>query len=159
MAKAKSKNEPIGPKTITNRKARYDYQILEEHEAGLVLEGSEVKSIFLGRVNMTDSYCRMLNDELWIYNLDIEPYSHSTAFQPERRRTRKLLMKRKELNTIDRKVREKGFSIIPLEIYFKNGKAKLKIGLGRGKSNYDKREAIAKNETRREVERAKSERY
>jgi SsrA-binding protein len=159
MAKAKAKNEPQGPKVIQNRKARYEYAILDEYEAGLVLVGSEVKSLYNGRANLTDGFCRVLNDELWLFNLDIEPYSHSTRFQHERRRDRKLLLHRKEIDTIDRKSREKGFSIIPLEIYFNKGKAKVKIGLARGKSNFDKRDSIADRETKREIERARSEKF
>jgi SsrA-binding protein len=159
MAKAKTKNEPAGPKTIQNRKARYEYAILDEYEAGLVLVGSEVKSLYNGRANLTDAYCRVVNDEMWILNLDIEPYTHSSAFKPERRQDRKLLLHKKEITTIDRKSREKGFAIIPLEIYFVKGKAKVKLGLARGKSNFDKRDSIADRESKREIERARSEKF
>ncbi len=159
MAKSKTKQEPSGPKTIQNRKARFDYQILEEYEAGMVLSGSEVKSIFNGRANLTDAYCRIVNDEIWLHQLDVEPYRFSSNFQPERRRERKLLLHKREIITIERKSLEKGFTIVPLEIYFKNGKAKCKIGLARGKAMYDKRESIAKKDTRREMERAHSEKF
>ena len=159
MAKSKTKQEPAGPKTIQNRKARFDYQILEEFEAGIVLAGSEVKSLYNGRANLTDAYCRVINDELWICNLDIEPYKYSNNFQPERRMDRKLLMHKREIVVIERKSLEKGFTILALEIYFKNGKAKVKIALGRGKALYDKRESIAKKDTRREMERARSEKF
>ncbi len=159
MAKAKTKQEPAGPKTIQNRKARFEYLILEEFEAGMMLAGSEVKSLYNGRANLTDAYCRIVNDELWLFSLDIEPYTHSNNFQPERRRDRKLLMHRKEIDSIERKSMEKGFTILPLEIYFKNGKAKVKIALARGKALYDKREAIAKRDTKRELDRARSEKF
>lgn len=159
MAKSKTKQEPAGPKTIQNRKARFDYHILDEFEAGIVLVGSEVKSLYNGRANLTDAYCRVINDELWLMQLDIEPYKFSSNFQPERRKDRKLLMHKREILVLERKSIEKGFSILPLEIYFKNGKAKAKIALARGKANYDKREAIAKNDTRRELERARSEKF
>jgi SsrA-binding protein len=159
MARAKSKQEPQGPKSIQNRKARYEYAILDEYEAGLVLIGSEVKSLFHGRANLTDGFCRVIDGELWLFQMDIEPYTHSSVFQHVRRRDRKLLLHRKEIDTIDRKSREKGFSIIPLEVYFVKGKAKVKIGLARGKTNFDKRDSIADRETKREIERARSEKY
>lgn len=155
MAKAKGKGseEPKGPKTIQNRRARFDYHILEDVEAGLVLAGAEVKSIFLGNANLTDAYCKFVNDELWVINLDVEPYKQSSHFTPERRRDRKLLLHRRELNVLERKSMEKGLSLLPLELYFKNGRVKLRIGLGRGKKDYDKRDQIAKNDTRREMDR------
>lgn len=159
MAKSKTKQEPAGPKTVQNRKARFEYHILEEYEAGIVLSGSEVKSLYNGRANLTDAYCRVVNEELWIFNLDIEPYKFSSNFQPERRQDRKLLMHKKEILVIERKFMEKGFSIVPLEIYFKNGKAKVKIALARGKALYDKRESIAKKDTQREMDRARSEKF
>lgn len=159
MAKAKKKDEPAGPKSIQNRKARYEYLILEEFEAGMVLVGSEVKSLYNGRANLTDAYCKVVNEEIWLVSLDIEPYTHSSKFQHDRRRERKLLLKKKEILVIERKSMEKGFSIIPLDIYFKNGKAKVKIALARGKANYDKRESIAKKDLQREVDRARSEKF
>ncbi len=154
MAKAKTKKEATGPKTIQNRKARYDYHILAEFEAGMVLVGSEVKSLFNGKGNLTDGYCRVVNDEMWLMNVDIEPYDKATYFAHERRRDRKLLLHRKEIIQIERKSMEKGFSIVPLEIYFKKGKAKVKIAMVRGKADYDKRETIAKRDTKREIDRA-----
>ena len=154
MAKAKTKKEATGPKTIQNRKARYDYNILGEFEAGMVLVGSEVKSLFSGKGNLTDGYCRVVNDEMWLMNVDIEPYDKATYFAHERRRDRKLLLHRKEIIQIERKSMEKGFSIVPLEIYFKHGKAKVKIAMVQGKSNYDKRDTIAKRDTKREIDRA-----
>lgn len=159
MAKAKKKDEPAGPKTITNRKARFEYLILEEFEAGMVLLGSEVKSLFNGRANLTDAYCKVVNGEIWLVSLDIEHYSHSSRFQHERRRDRKLLLNKKEILVIERKSMEKGYAIIALDIYFKNGKAKVKIALARGKANYDKRETIAKKDLQREMDRARSEKF
>lgn len=158
MSKGKKQESPKVPKTIENRRARYDYELLEFHEAGVALAGSEVKSVFLGKVNMTDAYVRVKGDELWLYELDIEPYDHASNFKPERRRDRKLLMHRREIDTIERKSMEKGLSIIPTKIYFKNGKVKVEIALGRGKKQYDKREQIKKDETRREVERLRGRR-
>ena len=157
MAKKKdaAKQTP-GPRTIVNRRARYDYEFLSTFEAGVALAGSEVKSVFLGRVNMTDAYCQVRQGEIWLSNLDIEPYSHASHFQPDRRRERKLLMHRKEIDLLERKSLEKGLALIPSAIYFKNGKVKVEVALARGKRKYDKREQIAKDEQRRESERVRS---
>ncbi len=138
---------------ILNRKARYNYEVFDTYEAGLVLVGSEVKSIWKGNANLTDAYCRVMSDEVWLINCDVEPYSHASHYIPERRRSVKLLLHRKEINVLSRKCDEKGFTLVPLKIYFKHGKAKLLFGLCRGKKEYDKRQKIAKDETRREKER------
>jgi SsrA-binding protein len=157
MAKKKTPSgDDKSPRTIVNRRARYDYEFLATHEAGVALAGSEVKSVFLGKVNMTDAYCRIQNGEIWLVNLDIEPYAHAAHFQPERRRERKLLMHRKEIDLLERKSQEKGLALIPSAIYFKNGRVKVEIALARGKRQYDKREQIAKDEQRREAERART---
>ena len=156
MKKKSAQPETKGPRTILNRRARYDYEFISQHEAGVALVGSEVKSVFLGRVNMTDAYCLIKEGEMWLLNLDIEPYTHASHFQPERRRDRKLLMHRKEIDLLQRRSQEKGFALIPSAMYFKNGKVKVEIALGRGKRQYDKRDQIAKNEQRREEERARS---
>lgn len=146
---------PQGPKTIVNRKARHDYELLETYEAGIALAGSEVKSVFLGRVNMTDAFCQVTAGELFLQNLDVEPYSHATSYQPERRRDRKLLLHRKEIDTIQRKSKEKGLTIVPTKIYFKNGRVKVEIALARGRREYDKRDKILADQTRREAQAAK----
>lgn len=153
MGKKDARKTSSGPKSIQNRRARFDYEITQTYEAGIVLVGSEVKSLYLGQANLTDGYCRVKNGELWLIQLDIEPYSHSSNFQPDRRRDRKLLMHKKEISLLERRALEKGFSIIPTAIYFKNGKAKVEVALARGKSKGDKREKIAKDEARRDVER------
>jgi len=157
--KAAKKNEQPGPKTVVNRKARFDYELVQSFETGIALAGAEVKSIFKGRVNLTDAYVQVKNNELWLLNLDIEPYENATNFQPERRRDRKLLAHRKEISLIDRRSQEKGLTIVPTKIYFKNGKVKVEIALARGKRQYDRRQQIAKDESRREAERAKSGRF
>lgn len=154
--KDKGKKEATGPANIQNRRARYDYQIDDSYEAGIVLVGSEVKSVYLGRANMADAFCKVVNGELWLISLDIEHYTHSSAFLPERRRDRKLLMHKKEIATLERKSLEKGLALVPLAMYFKNGKVKVQVGLGRGRKEYDKREQIKEKETRREKERARS---
>lgn len=153
MAKKGKAEKPGGPATIQNRRATYEYEIIDTYEAGLVLVGSEAKSLFAGKANLTDAYVRILNDEAWILQLDIEPYKFSTAFTPDRRRDRKLLLHRKEIDLIERRAQEKGLSVIPLKIYFKNGRAKVLIGTGRGKKQYDKRQSIAEREVKREIER------
>lgn len=154
--KAKTEEKKPGPASITNRKARFDFDILDTWEAGLVLVGSEVKSIYLGRVNLSDAYCRIVDGEAWLINADVEPYDKAAHFLPERRRDRKLLLHRKEIALIARRSQEKGLAIVPLRLYFKKGKAKVEIGLGRGKRQYDKREQIAQKESRREQERARA---
>jgi len=156
---ADKKNE--GPRSILNRRARFDYHIEDSIEAGIALSGSEVKSIFLGRANLTDAYCRVIHGELFLLNMDIDPYEKAAvAFLPERRRDRKLLMHRKQIDTLDRKSMEKGFTLIPLKVYFNaRGRVKVEVGLGKGKAQYDKRDKIAKDDARREVERAKSMKF
>ncbi len=152
--KGSKKEEPKGPATILNRRASFDYKILDTVEAGVVLIGSEVKSVFLGNANLTDAYCRIVNSEAWLYNADIEPYAYSSHFQPERRRDRKLLLKRKEIEMLENKIQERGLALIPLRIYFNDrGRAKVLIGFGEGKKNYDKREAVAERETKRQQQR------
>lgn len=153
MSKKKPETGPKVPKTIENRKARHDYEIFDTFEAGLVLVGSEVKSLFAGRANLTDAYVKVVGGEAWVHEFDIEPYPQAAHFKPERRRDRKLLLHKKEIATIDRKSQEKGFTLVPLKVYFKDGKAKLLFGLARGKKQYDKREQLKKDETRREMER------
>jgi len=156
MAKKSQAKEPEGPRTIVNRKARHDYELLDSYEAGISLQGSEVKSVFLGRVNMTDAFCQVKSREIWLVNLDVEPYTHSSVFQPERRRERKLLLHRKEIDMIQRKSQEKGLTIVPTKIYFKNGRVKVEIALARGRREYDKRDKIEADQTRREAQAARS---
>ncbi|ARU44515.1 MAG TPA: SsrA-binding protein SmpB [Fimbriimonadaceae bacterium] len=154
MAKKSGKSrEPQGPATIQNRRARYDYEILDTLETGMVLQGSEVKSLYAGRAHIADAYCRIVNGELWVYHLDIEPWTHSSAFTPDRRRDRKLLAHAREIVLLERRAQERGLSIIPLSIYFKNGKAKMLVGTARGKHNYDKRESLKDKETKRDLRR------
>ena len=158
MGKKKGGGEQSGPPTIRNRRARFDYELLDTFEAGLALAGAEVKSIWLGRASLTDAFCVVKEGELWLTNSDVEPYEHATHFQPERRRDRKLLLHRREIDLIARRSQEKGLTIIPTRLYFKNGRVKAEIALARGKKHYDKREQIAAKETRREAERMRSRR-
>lgn len=138
-----------------NRKARHDYHILEEIEAGLVLRGTEVKALREGRANLKDSYGRFNNNgELFIYQMHISPYSHAHYDNHEPERARKLLLHKSELKRLYGKIREKGCTLVPLRIYFKEGKAKVGIALAKGKRMYDKRDSIKEREVRREMDRA-----
>jgi SsrA-binding protein len=142
-------------KTVaTNRKARYDYFIEDTFEAGLVLSGTEIKSIRVGRVSLRDSFAMVRDGEMWLMNAHIAPYSHGAHANHEPRRMRKLLMHRREINRIDGKLQEKGFTLVPLRLYLKNNRAKVELGLARGKKQYDKRATLREKETRREIDRA-----
>jgi SsrA-binding protein len=137
-----------------NRKARHDYFIDENYEAGLALTGSEIKSIRAGRVNLRGGYARVVNGEVWLYDVHISPYEQSgTHFNHEPTRPRKLLLHRREISRILGQVERQGFTLVPLRVYFKGRRAKVDLGLARGKKLYDKREDIAKREAKRDIER------
>lgn len=138
---------------ILNRKARYDYEIEQVYEAGIVLTGTEIKSIRLGKVNLKDSYVIVRNGELFLLNTHISSYEKGNIFNHDEDRTRKLLMHKKEILRLGSKVELLGYTLIPLKLYFKNGKVKVEIGLAKGKKNYDKRETIKKRDLEREVSR------
>lgn len=144
-----------------NRKARHDYFIEESYEAGLVLKGSEIKSIRAGRLNLRGGYARIVDGEVWLYDVHISPYEQSgTYFNHEPTRPRRLLLHRREISRLLGQVERQGFTLVPLRIYFKGRRAKLELGLARGKKSYDKREDIAKREAKRDIERAlKSRRH
>jgi SsrA-binding protein len=137
----------------TNRKAFHDYFVEETVEAGIALQGTEVKSLRLGLANLTDSYAIVKNEEMYLLNANISPYTHGNIMNHEPLRTRKLLLHKEEIRKITWKVSQKGFTLIPLKIYFVRGKAKVLIGLAKGKKSYDKRETIKEKESKREVER------
>src|SRR5438093_13250074 len=144
-----------GDRTVaSNRRARHEYEILETVEAGLVLRGTEVKALRTGLVNFKDAYATVRNDEVWLLGCHISPYSHGTDANHEPERDRKLLMHRREISRLTGKVAERGLTLIPLRLYFKSGRAKLEIGLARGKKLHDKRSALREKETRRELEKA-----
>lgn len=137
-----------------NKKAYHDYFIEETVEAGIVLTGAEVKSLRLGRANLKDSYARIKNEEVFLINTHISPYALADSFrQQDPERTRKLLLHKKEILRLIGKTREKGYTLIPTKIYFKGGKAKVEIGLAKGKTTYDKRETLKKKEAAREVQK------
>ncbi|MFZ0391870.1 MAG: SsrA-binding protein SmpB [Calditrichia bacterium] len=143
-----------GHKIVTrNRKAYHDYQILEKVEAGLVLTGSEVKSLRAGSCNLTDSYVRLIKEEAWLIGTHISQYKDAGYANHDPERMRKLLLHKDEIRKIQRKVLEKGITLIPLLVYFKNGRAKVEVGLAAGKRQYDKRQDIAKRERQREMKR------
>ena len=138
----------------TNKKAFHEYTIESTVEAGIVLTGPEVKSLRAGRANMRDGYAALEKDEVWLHNVHISPYSHATNIASDPLRTRKLLLHRREIKKLTGKVKEKGFALIPIRIYFINtGKVKIEIGLARGKKMYDKRADLKKKQTEREIER------
>lgn len=138
-----------------NKKAYYDYFIDETFEAGIVLKGSEVKSLLIGRANLKDSFARIKDEEIFLMNLHISPYAQADKFtQPDPERTRKLLLHKREINKLIGKTHEKGLTLIPTKIYFKNGKAKVEIALAKGKKLFDKRESIKKKTVEREMEKA-----
>ena len=146
-------NQPI--KTIaTNRKARHDYIIEDTFEAGLVLTGSEIKSIRAGQVNLRDSYATIRDGELWLINTHIAPYKQASQQNHEPRRDRKLLLHRREINRLTGKLQEKGLTLVPLQLYLKNSRAKIELGLARGKKLHDKRQAMRERDDRRQMTRA-----
>jgi len=150
MAKASEKKH-AGPPTISNRRARFDYEILDTYEAGIALEGSEVKSVLAGKASLAGAFCRVDDNEVWVHEMDIAPYEQARAFRPERDRRRKLLLHRREIQLLRRRAEEKGFSIIPLKMYFKNSRVKVEIAIARGKRQYDKRDKIGADIARREA--------
>lgn len=141
-----------------NRKARHNYFIEDTYEAGMVLLGTEVKSIRLGRVNLKDSYARIKNGEVFVYQMHISVYPFAYYGNHDPLRIRKLLLHKHEITKLYGKVNEKGFSLVPLKIYFHNGKVKMTLALARGKRQYDKRESIRRRDEQRDLERSKKER-
>ena len=143
-----------GIKIITsNRRARRNYHITEAMEAGLVLQGTEVKALRQGRANLQDAYCKVENDEVFLLGAHISPYSHGNLNNHDPLRPRKLLLHKREIAKLKKATEQKGFTTIPLKLYFKKGKVKVEIGLARGKKLYDKRADIAERDTQRRIDR------
>jgi SsrA-binding protein len=142
----------------TNRKAGRDFYLEERREAGLVLMGTEIKSIRAGRVNLSDGYVQPRDGELWLLNVHIAPYDPSGRYGHEPRRPRKLLLHRQEIDRLTSRVQERGYTIVPVRLYLRGGRAKVEIALARGKRKYDKRQAIAEREAQQQVERELKER-
>ncbi len=136
-----------------NRKARHDYFIIDQYEAGLSLKGTEVKSLRSGRANLKDAYARIINGEVFVYQMHISPYPFAYFDNHDPLRPRKLLLHKTEIKKIYSKVNEKGMSLVPLRLYFKNGKAKLVIAVVKGKRKYDKRESIRQRDEKRDLDR------
>ena len=139
---------------ILNRRAKYDYLIEDTYEAGIVLTGTEIKSIRAGKANIKDSYAIIKNEEIFLLNTHISSYEKGNIFNHEENRTRKLLLHKKEIKKLNNKINLEGYTLIPLKIYFIKGKAKVLIGLCKGKKNYDKRETIKERDLEREIARS-----
>ncbi len=155
MSKHNQKTKPLAQ----NRKASHDYSIDDTIEAGMVLRGTEIKSIRRGSANLKDSYARVYQNEMYVYNMHIAPYEEGNRFNHEPLRTRKLLLHRKEINKLRDHMQEPGNAIIPLKLYIKNGMCKVLLGIATGKKKYDKREDLKKKQMKREIDRAMKEQF
>lgn len=153
MAGKRGKSGSSQP-NIVNRQARHDYHILETIEAGLVLQGSEVKSIRLGQVSLREGYAGIERGEAFLYNVHIAPYEQANRFNHDPLRKRKLLLHKQEINRLIGTMREKGVTLVPLRMYFSRGRAKVELGVAKGKKQYDKRHDIAKRDAERDIQRA-----
>lgn len=141
-------------KLVANhKKAYHDYFIEEKYEAGLVLHGTEVKSMRMGKCSVKEAFIRIENGEAYVYGMHVSPYEKGNIFNRDPLRVRKLLLHKQEINKLSGKMSEKGYTLVPLQVYFKDGRAKMEIGLAKGKKNYDKRQDIAKKDQRREAEK------
>ena len=138
---------------IQNRQARYNYEIMETFEVGIVLKGTEIKSIRNGKANLKDSYAIIKHGELFLLNMHVSPYEQGNIFNHNETRTRKLLMHKKEIVKLNNRLTLEGYSLVPLKLYFKNGKAKIELALAKGKKLYDKRETIKKRDIEREIKK------
>ncbi|MBM4016875.1 MAG: SsrA-binding protein SmpB [Planctomycetes bacterium] len=154
-ARAACYNPAVAEKTprIRNKKARHNFAILETIEAGLVLEGSEVKALREGKANIDDAFARLRGAEVWLYNMHIGPYSQAGQFGHDTRRARKLLLRRREINRFLARAVEKGHTLVPLAVYFKRGWAKVELGVARGKREFDKREDLKRRQAQRDIDR------
>ena len=146
-------NSDKGTPVIQNKKAYHDYFVLEEYEAGIEIFGTEVKSIRQGKVNLKDSWCNIVDGEIFANGMHISPYEHGNIFNRDPLRVKRLLMHKREINRLYGTVKQEGLSLIPLSVYFVKGRAKMKVGLCKGKKLYDKRETAAKKAAQRDIER------
>lgn len=149
MSDQKQKSTP----TIKNRKARHEFSVEETFEAGIVLKGTEVKSLRDGKASLQEAFAYLQDGEVWLRDMYIKPYKYGSYANHDERRKRKLLLKRREIREIEKYINQKGYTLVPLKLYFKNGYAKILVGLARGKKKYDKREDIKERDTKRELER------
>ncbi|MHB9038188.1 MAG: SsrA-binding protein SmpB [Armatimonadota bacterium] len=155
-----AKDNKTKPKevSIQNRKAWHEYHIDDQFEVGIVLSGTEVKSLRLGKASITEAFCKIENGEVWVHGMHIAPYEQGNRFNVDPLRPRKLLLHKTEINKLNRQLQEKGYTLIPLKLYFTRGYAKMNIGLARGKKLYDKRDAIAARDVDRDRRREEAER-
>jgi SsrA-binding protein len=144
----------IGKVLAQNKKAYHDFFIEETYEAGIVLQGTEIKAIRAGRINLKDSYCRIQNNEIFLYSMHVSPYEQGNRYNHDPLRTRKLLLHGREIAKLLGETKQAGYALIPLKLYLKNGFAKVLIGLAKGKKHYDKREDLKQKEAKRDIERA-----
>ena len=150
MAKAPKENVKL---IANNKKAYHDYFIEEKYETGIALHGTEVKSLRMGKCSIKESFIRIENEEVYVYGMHVSPYEKGNLFNKDPLRVKKLLLHRYEITKLIGKVKEKGYTLVPLQVYFKDGKVKVEIGLARGKKLYDKRESIAKKDQMREAQK------
>lgn len=153
MASETSEEKSAKGGLIHNRKARHDFYIIETYEAGIVLKGTEVKSLRLGNANLLDSFAKMKGGEVWLENMHISPFDQASRNNHDPKRERKLLLNKREIRRLNSKLQEEGTTLVPLQVYLKNNRIKIELALARGKKLYDKREAIAKREVERDVKR------
>jgi SsrA-binding protein len=154
-AKGKGKADDSGVKVVArNRRARFEFDLLEKVEAGIVLTGTEVKSLRNGKASLEESYASIDRDEAWLHGCDIPEYTQANRMNHKPKRPRKLLLHRREIDKLISKASEKGYTLVPLQIYFKNGMAKVEISIARGRKLYDKRDALKKQDARRDMDRA-----
>lgn len=146
------KNQNSTP-TIKNRKARHEFHVEETFEAGIALKGTEVKSLRQGKASLQEAFAYVKDSEVWLRDMYIKPYKQGSYANHDERRQRKLLLKRREIREIEKYINQKGYTLVPLKLYFKNGYAKILVGLAQGKKKYDKREDIKQRDTKRELER------
>ena len=144
----------VGKQLAQNKKAYHDFFIEETFEAGIVLQGTEIKSIRKGKANLKDAFAKIERGEVYLHNMHVSPYEQGNRYNHDPLRTRKLLLHRKEINKLIGETKEVGYTIVPLKLYLKNGYCKVLIGLGKGKKQYDKREDLKKKEAKRDIERA-----
>lgn len=149
--------DEISKPVAQNIKAYHDYFVLEEYEAGIELFGTEIKSIRQGKINLKDAWCNIVGGEIFVNGMHISPYDHGNIFNRDPMRVRKLLMHKKEINRLFGTVKQEGLSLIPLSVYFNKGRAKVKVGLCKGKKLYDKRDVAAKKDAARNIDRAMKE--
>ncbi len=154
-SKAKGKDEGSGIKVVArNRRARFEFELLESVEAGIVLTGTEVKSLRIGKASLEEAYAGLDHDEVWLYGCDIPEYLQANRMNHKPKRPRKLLLHRTQIDKLDAKTSDRGITIVPLQIYFKDGMAKVEICLAKGKKLHDKRESMKKQDAKREIDRA-----